>query len=812
MSDMPTMKTWTAPSPEGEETTYEIYDEVARQGVARLEEEIKGKEASGTAETKVSNHNTDTEAHNDIRLLLTELITQVNSFLDVDDTTRDQLSELLRDIDTNKTSIESITSGKVNVTDIINNLTTNVANKPLSAAQGVVLKNLIDTLQTAVTSHTSNGNIHITAEERAAWNAKQPAGSYALQSEVDSLSEEIADEVTAREQAIADLKAQGVQQAPLYAQGDTVDDAIVWLNTNGDTSKVYVLPNGNIGGYKKTVIAGGAQYTNLAEPLPDNTTDTTKWVNGYRLSSVAISAQSGTTLSNIIPCDIGDVIRVEGVTLRENADRIALLHTNDEYSDFQYWNVDANGWTCEYTDNTYIITITPYHNTVKGVRFAMPTPTDPSGIIITKNEEIVETESSEGYAWVDTGHAFVPNDYDEEFVEMNNTMNRMGVNIANLQTANQELEESVNELETKIENIGTTEIPDYWQTAIDSAKAKIADIHGYGGVGCSSFVWTSDIHAKANNEEKGKKLGLVAKVIMDEADIPLFVSTGDLMSQSSYDNPSNTVAELELARSYLEPIPCYQQALIMGNHDGAWGDSSCYYYKQLPLETMYNFIYRKQAMDFRRVSGDNGTYYYLDNVSQKMRYIMLNSNNTPDYEENSDGTAVYDRFHAPCYGQIQLDWLANIALDMPEDYTACIFAHEPLSGDYTQLVGIIDAYNRKGSYSNTFTDSNNTWRNSTVNVNFTNAKGEVAGVFTGHVHYDYMRYTGHNPLFATCPLITITTSLGGDPRQSPDGETLPTRTDGTATEFAMDIPTIDTKNRMIYLTRLGAGSDRVISY
>lgn len=192
---MEIMKTWTAPSPGGKDITYEIYDEQARNDIATLENDVANKEASGTAETKVSNHNTDTEAHNDIRLLLTELITQVNSFLDVDDTTRDQLSEILRDIDANKTSIESIVSGKVNVTDIINNLTTNVANKPLSAAQGVVLKNLIDTLQTAVTSHTSNGNIHITAEERAAWNAKQPAGSYALQSEVDSLSEEIADKV-----------------------------------------------------------------------------------------------------------------------------------------------------------------------------------------------------------------------------------------------------------------------------------------------------------------------------------------------------------------------------------------------------------------------------------------------------------------------------------------------------------------------------------------------------------------------------------------------------------------------------------------
>ena len=102
------------------------------------------------AKTAVTTHNTATDAHNDIRLLISELSTQVNNFLDVDDTTKDELSEIIALIEANADSIEDITSGKVNVTDIINNLTTNVSNKPLSAAQGVAIKALIDALQKAV--------------------------------------------------------------------------------------------------------------------------------------------------------------------------------------------------------------------------------------------------------------------------------------------------------------------------------------------------------------------------------------------------------------------------------------------------------------------------------------------------------------------------------------------------------------------------------------------------------------------------------------------------------------------------------------
>ena len=56
---------------------------------------------------QINTHNTSTLAHNDIRTL-----------------------------------IEQITTNKVNVSDIIDNLTTNVSNKPLSAAQGVALKAL----------------------------------------------------------------------------------------------------------------------------------------------------------------------------------------------------------------------------------------------------------------------------------------------------------------------------------------------------------------------------------------------------------------------------------------------------------------------------------------------------------------------------------------------------------------------------------------------------------------------------------------------------------------------------------------------
>ena len=105
-----------------------------------------GADPSGTAASQVSAHNTGVDTHSDIRLLISGLTDRLNALADSDDTTLDQLSEVVAYIKSNRTLIESITTSKVNMTDIIDNLTTNVTNKPLSAAQGVALKALIDAI------------------------------------------------------------------------------------------------------------------------------------------------------------------------------------------------------------------------------------------------------------------------------------------------------------------------------------------------------------------------------------------------------------------------------------------------------------------------------------------------------------------------------------------------------------------------------------------------------------------------------------------------------------------------------------------
>lgn len=125
-----------------------------------------GADTSGTAESKVSAHNTSDAAHNDIRLLIYGLTTRLNALANSTDEDLDQLSEIVAYIKSNKSLIDSITTSKVNVADIVNNLATNVTNKPLSAAQGVALKALIDAITVPTkTSQITNDSGFLTQHQ-----------------------------------------------------------------------------------------------------------------------------------------------------------------------------------------------------------------------------------------------------------------------------------------------------------------------------------------------------------------------------------------------------------------------------------------------------------------------------------------------------------------------------------------------------------------------------------------------------------------------------------------------------------------------
>lgn len=144
--------------------------------------------------------------------VLKGLIDAINTLLQSDDVDLDTLQEVVNYIKDNKDLIDSITTSKVNVADIVDNLTSQIANRPLSANQGFVLKSLIDGLQTGkqnvidennklsatlitgLSTIATSGNLAdatqdathqtVTAEQKTIWTAKQDAiASYSFTAE-----------------------------------------------------------------------------------------------------------------------------------------------------------------------------------------------------------------------------------------------------------------------------------------------------------------------------------------------------------------------------------------------------------------------------------------------------------------------------------------------------------------------------------------------------------------------------------------------------------------------------------------------------
>ena len=177
-----------------------------------------GADAAGTASGAVAAHNVSGAAHADLRALIEGLTRRLNALADSDDTTLDQLSEIVAYIKSNKALIDAVTTGKVSVSDIVDNLTTNASGKVLSAAQGVALKAMIDGIVIPTT---------LPNPQPITINGQRYDGSES----VTMTTVEIDDTLTQSGKA-ADAKAVGDQLNELNKANATQDTDLIYLKGN----------------------------------------------------------------------------------------------------------------------------------------------------------------------------------------------------------------------------------------------------------------------------------------------------------------------------------------------------------------------------------------------------------------------------------------------------------------------------------------------------------------------------------------------------------------------------------------------------
>ena len=284
-----------------------------------------GADKSGTASSAVSSHNTNTSSHNDIRLLIEGLTSRLNALANSDDTTLDQMAEVVEYIKDNRELLEQVTTGKVSVTDIVDNLTTNTASKPLSAKQGVALKALIDAITVPTKlSELTNDKGYLTQHQDLSAYAKtanhytktESDNKYRLKSDPYTLTEADKAEIV---QSVLD----GIG-SPVY--GFMGEDNHITLKGNLAEDRnytfAYEMDNGTIIDIGKAeFVPEGPSYTNQI-PI---STDTDGSVYGFKSdtyissSSGAVSAKTGICTTGFIPCDNDDVIRFENLAFNANA-------------------------------------------------------------------------------------------------------------------------------------------------------------------------------------------------------------------------------------------------------------------------------------------------------------------------------------------------------------------------------------------------------------------------------------------------------------------------------------------------------------
>lgn len=169
--------------------------------------------------------------------------------------------------------------------------------------------------------------------------------------------------------------------------------------------------------------------------------------------------------------------------------------------------------------------------------------------------------------------------------------------------------------------------------------------------------------------------------------------------------------------------------------------------------------------------------FYKDDVINKMRYIVV------DFKDNSGVDYSTENFTDNVYSvsdSLKV-WLENDAFNLPDDsWNYAIFSHAP----------VYDATNSPWGTAPL-------WSGESVADVLGNAKGNFLGVISGQTHLDGMlRYNGFN--------IVVTAS---DSTVSNDKREV-----NTQSEQSFDVYTVDPVNKIVYITKIGAGKDRAFIY
>ena len=269
-----------------------------------------------------------------------------------------------------------------------------------------------------------------------------------------------------------------------------------------------------------------------------------------------------------------------------------------------------------------------------------------------------------------------------------------------------------------------------------------------------AFFFCTDQHWTLN----AKKSPLLMRYISERVNIPRAFMGGD------YADGINRDAIIAFSSNYNGRI--YN---ITGNHE--FMDYWCEDGTMVPQDITGADIWANLDghMTDCIIGNAHRNYYYVDNIVQKIRYIIL---------------SVFDDGLSSNFDADQHTWLENTALSMPGNYNAIIFAHHIINVDSDYRVSVTEF--------------------GADIISIAERNGNVIAMFNGHTHIDGMYKTsGGIPCFVTtCDKFQPWIDNGQNKEPL-----LSKRVENTITEQAFDVVIADKKNKIISAVRIGCPAD-----
>lgn len=637
-------------------------------------------------------------------------------------------------------------------------------------------------LENLVISETNNGNeIEFWTGTKAEYDAitnRNPNCLYVVTDESDNVpvngkdgytpvrgvdywteadKEEFATDIS---EEVASQLADKVQLEPEFA--NSIDECT-------DETKLYVLPDGYIYAYMTKTVPGGKEevVVPITEGFVDNKrlsvssgneSSLTGFVTTPFIDFSAYPIDAEIRLSGVEwAADAGNTTGYSVITYDENKAMLIPLYTylGEHYDS----TVNMKYVAKSATDVIFTLRDTSIVRNFKYVRFCG------KGKSANAVVQVVYTREKEDQVvtdWMNTGHAFIPADYEERIVTLENDTSDYG--------------KRINVLEA---NTSVNGIPSYWLEELATKAEQIQIAMENAGWNKSAFLWYTDAHWKYTN---AKVSPLLLQYLCKNTSMNKVNFGGDIVSDPSALTHEQIKYVYEWRRM-VNGLPNHHS--VIGNHDNLHQGRN----DAATAPLTYAFLLAQEETPDIVWGGD--FYYYIDNVREKTRYLYLDSGR---YSLSDDET----KFIIDALKGVSDGWHIVVISHVWFQYTS---ASAPTVGSintYMQkALDLFDAYNARQSGSVTMVSAANSY-------DFTDCGGKVEFCIGGHIHVDHdISSTGGIPVIITA----------SDTNQERSGdETEDCGTIGTITESAVYGIIADYQNSKIIIVGVGRGGSRDISY